>query len=139
MADNAVAFELVSPQNLLVSEDVEMIVVPGADGDFGVLPGHSPLISTVRPGVIHIFAGGSVKTRIFVAGGFAEVTGGRCTVLTEEAMPVEDIDRAATERDLADSSDDIRDASGDPDREAAERRAAIAVAKIAALDSPQYQ
>lgn len=139
MADNAVAFELVSPQSLLVSEDVEMVVVPGADGDFGVLPSHSPLISNVRPGVIHIFASGAVKSRIFVAGGFAEVTTERCTVLAEEALPVEDIDRTAAEKDLADSNDDIRDAANDAERDAAERRAAVATAKIAALDSPQYQ
>jgi F-type H+-transporting ATPase subunit epsilon len=139
VADNAIAFELVSPQSLLVAEDVEMVVVPGAEGDFGVLPGHSPLISTVRPGVIHIFAGGSVKTRIFVAGGFAEVTPERCTVLAEEAMPVDDIDRAAAAKDLADSNDDIRDAGNDADRDIAARRVAVAQAKIAALDSPQYQ
>jgi F-type H+-transporting ATPase subunit epsilon len=138
VADN-VAFELVSPQSLLVSENVEMVVVPGAEGDFGVLPGHSPLISNVRPGVIHIFAGGSVKERIFVAGGFAEVTPDRCTVLAEEAMPVADIDRAAAEKDLADSNDDMRDAASDLERAAAERRIAVAEAKIAAVVSPQYQ
>jgi F-type H+-transporting ATPase subunit epsilon len=138
VADN-VAFELVSPQSLLVSEDVEMVVVPGAEGDFGVLGGHSPLISTLRPGVIHIFEGGSVKTRIFVAGGFAEVTPERCTVLAEEALPVGDIDRAAVEKDLTDSNDDIRDASNDAERAAAARRVAVAQAKLAALDSPQYQ
>jgi len=136
---DTVAFELVSPQSILVAEDVEMVVVPGSDGDFGVLPGHSPLISTVRPGVIHIFAGGAVKTRIFVAGGFAEVTSQRCTVLSEEAMPVDDIDRSAAERDIADSNDDIRDAGSDTERDNATRRIAIAKAKIAALDSPQYQ
>jgi F-type H+-transporting ATPase subunit epsilon len=139
VADNAVAFELVSPQSLLVSEDVEMVVVPGADGDFGVLPGHSPLISNVRPGVIHVFAGGAVTTRIFVAGGFAEVFGERCTVLAEEAMPVGDIDRSAVERELADSRDDVRDASNDSERDAAARRIDVAEAKLAALDSPQYQ
>jgi F-type H+-transporting ATPase subunit epsilon len=139
VADNAVAFELVSPQSLLLSEDVEMVVVPGADGDFGVLPGHSPLISTVRPGVIHIFAGGAVTSRIFVAGGFAEVTTERCTVLAEEALPVADIDRAAAESELADSSDDVRDAADDAERDAALRRVAVATAKIAAVDSPQYQ
>jgi F-type H+-transporting ATPase subunit epsilon len=139
VAENAVAFELVSPQRLLVSEDVEMVVIPGADGDFGVLPGHSPLISNVRPGVIHIFAGGAVTSRIFVAGGFAEVTGERCTVLAEEAMPVEDIERAAAERELADSRDDAGDASSDSERDAAQRRIGIAEAKLAALDSPQYR
>ncbi len=139
MADAAVQFELVSPEQLLVSEDVEMVVVPGGEGDFGVLPGHSPMISTVRPGVIHVFAGGAVSSRIFVAGGFAEVTGSRCTVLAEEAMPVDDIDRAAVETDLKIAVEDIA-ATDDPgEQKAAENRADTARAKIAAIDAPVYQ
>ena len=69
------SFELVSPEKLLFSEDVEMVVVPGAEGDFGVLVGHAPLISALRPGVIGTYTGSTVDKRIFVAGGFAEVTG----------------------------------------------------------------
>ena len=110
MADNAVQFELVSPEKLLLSEEVEMVVIPGAEGDFGVLPGHTPVISTVRPGVIHIFEGGSVKTRIFVAGGFAEVTAERCTVLAEEAVSLDDIDRDQVEQNLKDAIEDIAEA-----------------------------
>jgi F-type H+-transporting ATPase subunit epsilon len=140
VADNQVQFELVSPERLLLSEEVEMVVVPGADGDFGVLAGHSPLISTVRPGVIHIFEGNSVKSRIFVAGGFAEVTGERCTVLAEEAIALEDIDRAAVEQDLQNANEDIRDAGDNAaEREAAEARAASARAKLASLDQLVYQ
>ncbi len=140
MADNQVQFELVSPERLLLSEEVEMVVVPGADGDFGVLARHSPLISTVRPGVIHIFEGNSVKSRIFVAGGFAEVTGERCTVLAEEAIALEDIDRAAVEQDLQNANEDIRDAGDNAaEREAAEARAASARAKLASLDQLVYQ
>lgn len=140
MADNAVQFELVSPEKLLLSEDVEMVVVPGVEGDFGVLPGHGPMISTVRPGVIHVFEGGSVKTRIFVAGGFAEVTTVRCTVLAEEAIALDDIDRAGVEKDLQDANDDIRDAGGDAAQLAlAEARAATARAKLASLDNLVYQ
>ena len=140
MADNAVQFELVSPEKLLLSEDVEMVVVPGAEGDFGVLPGHAPMISTVRPGVIHVFEGGSVKSRIFVAGGFAEVTAARCTVLAEEAVPLDEIDRTDVEKDLQDASEDIRDADGDEAKLArAEARAATARAKIASLDNLVYQ
>ena len=96
MAD-LIQFELVSPERLLVSRAVEMVVVPGSEGDFGVLPGHAPLISEVRPGIIAVFEAGQVQERIFVAGGFAEVTGERCTVLAEQAMPVAEIDRAATD------------------------------------------
>ena len=139
MADAAVQFELVSPEQLLVSEDVEMVVVPGGEGDFGVLPGHSPMISTVRPGVIHVFASGAVSSRIFVAGGFAEVTGSRCQVVAEEAMAVDDIDRAAVETDLKNAVDDIT-ATDDPgEQKAAENRADTARAKLAAIDAPVYQ
>lgn len=140
MADNAVQFELVSPEKLLLSEDVEMVVVPGAEGDFGVLPGHAPMISTVRPGVIHVFEDGLVKTRIFVAGGFAEVTTTRCTVLAEEAVPLDEIDRAGVEKDLQDASADIHEARGDEAQlKLAEGRAATARAKISAMDNLVYQ
>ena len=106
MADTnagTVEFELVSPAKLLVSEPVEMVVVPGAEGDIGVLPGHSPLIATVRPGIIDIHEGGKVRDRIFVGGGFAEVSPERCTVLAEEATPVDEIDRATAEAQWRDS------------------------------------
>ena len=140
MADNAVQFELVSPEKLLFSEEVEMVVVPGAEGDFGVLPGHTPVISTVRPGVIYIFKGGSVKTRIFVAGGFAEVTAERCTVLSEEAVPLDDIDREQVEKDLQIANGDIADAGDNTtERALAEQRAVSARAKLASLDSQTYQ
>lgn len=89
-----VEFELVSPERLLMSESVEMVVVPGGDGDIGVLPNHSLLITTVRPGVIIIHNDGKVVERIFVGGGFCEVSPERCTVLAEEAIAVEDIDKA---------------------------------------------
>ena len=139
MDEAAVQFELVSPEQLLVSEDVEMVVVPGSEGDFGVLPGHSPMISTVRPGVIHIFAGGAVSSRIFVAGGFAEVTGGRCTVLAEEALPVDDIDRAEVETDLQIAVEDMSGTDDPGEQLAAESRAVTARAKLAAIDAPVYQ
>ncbi|MDE0780874.1 MAG: F0F1 ATP synthase subunit epsilon [Alphaproteobacteria bacterium] len=140
MANNAVQFELVSPEKLLLSEEVEMVVVPGVEGDFGVLPGHTPVISTVRPGVIHIFEGGVVKTRIFVAGGFAEVTGERCTVLAEEAVPLDEIDREQVKKDLHTANEDIAEASGNPTEHAlAKQRAETARAKLACLDSQIYQ
>lgn len=136
---DAVSFELVSPVQLLMSEPVEMVVVPGAQGDFGVLAGHAPLISIVRPGVIHIFAGGAVTSRVFVAGGFAEVMAERCTVLAEEAVSVDEIDRAAVEQQIADATDDVRDAGDEAARQAAERHLAIGQAKLQALDAPSYQ
>ena len=85
-------FELVSPTKLIVSQPVDLVVVPAAEGDIGVLPGHSQLIATVRPGVIEIHESDKIMDRIFVGGGFAEVSPERCTVLAEEAIPVADID-----------------------------------------------
>ena len=129
-----VAFEIVSPEKLLASKDVEMVVVPGELGDFGVLPRHSPLISTVRPGVISIYENRQVVEQIFVSGGFAEVTPVRCTVLADEAMPLSEIDVAAAERTAQDAREDIRDAGDDAGRRAvAERRLAVAQAKIDAV------
>ena len=120
-------FELVSPERLLLAKPVEMVVVPGTEGDLGILPRHAPLIATVRPGIIAIFAGGKVAERIFVAGGVAEVTGDRCTVLAERAMPLADIDRATVDRKLKE------------DREAANAaEVAIGEAMLAALDNPSY-
>ncbi len=125
-----IEFELVSPERLLVYKRAEMVVVPGSEGDFGVLPCHSPLISSIRPGVIDVYEGGQVTDKIFIAGGFAEVTPARCTVLAEEAMPVADINRAKTEAQLKDLRDDLLDAESDEDRAEIERRIAAAEAKL---------
>ena len=130
MADR-VEFELVSPKKLFLSELVEMVVVPGAEG---VLPGHSPLICSVRPGVIDVYEDGAVRQSIFVAGGFAEVSLERCTVLAEEAVWVSDIDREEAEERLKASK--LAEAEADEvDRKAAEDERRIAEAKVAAAAS----
>jgi F-type H+-transporting ATPase subunit epsilon len=95
-----IQLELVSPERLLLSEMVEMVVIPGSEGNFGVLPGHAPLISTIRPGMIEIYEGRTVVKRLFVAGGIAEVTPERCTVLADAAMPPDALDRTAIEVEL---------------------------------------
>ncbi len=128
-----VAFELVSPERLILSEPVEMVVVPGTEGDFGVLPGHAPMISTVRPGVISIHAGGAVQTRIFVAGGFAEVTPERCTVLAESAVPLDEIDRAEVEGQIATLEQEVTDASTDQERAGWQAQLETAEAMLACL------
>ena len=132
MADDKTEFELVSPEKLLISERVEMVVVPGTEGNFGVLSRHSPLISAVRPGVIDVHDRGKITERIFVAGGFAEVTPARCTVLAEQAMPISEIDRAAAEQQLRDAREDLADAKDEAGRTAAEKQIAIAEAMIQA-------
>jgi len=122
-----VPFELVTPERLALAEEADMVVVPGADGDFGVLPGHAPLLSTVRPGTLDVYDGEQVSMRIFVAGGFAEVTEERCTVLADEAVPVTRIDSAAAEERLRRARERL-DAVGP---EGAERRAAEHELKVA--------
>src|ERR1700733_8365608 len=100
MADR-VQFELVTPKRLVLSAEVEMVVVPGTEGNFGVLPGHAPLISTIRPGMIDIYeTRPTVSERVFVVSGIAEVTPERCTVLAEEAMAPSSLDRTAIEAEL---------------------------------------
>lgn len=126
-------FELVSPERLVLSQPVEMVVVPGAEGDFGAMPRHTPLISAVRPGVIDVYQGGAIVNRIFVAGGFAEVTGERCTVLAEEALPVADLNpnTIATRAEAAEKA--LAAADSDFGREQARRALAVAQAMQAAL------
>jgi len=132
MADT-IEFELVSPERLVLSQPVEMAVVPGAAGDFGAMPQHAPLISAVRPGVIDIYQGGKVTSRIFVAGGFVEVTSVRCTVLAEEAMPVTELDQATVAARLEFAERSLADAAGDPARAKAQLAVAVAQAMQAAL------
>jgi F-type H+-transporting ATPase subunit epsilon len=128
-----VEFELVSPERLLVAKAVDMVVVPGTEGDFGVLRGHAPLISTLRLGVIDIHDAGAVAERIFVAGGFAEVTAERCTVLAEQAVRVGDLDRATVEGELKSLRDRLAVAGDDAERMALASGIAVAEAKLACL------
>jgi F-type H+-transporting ATPase subunit epsilon len=141
-----VNFELVTPERVVLSEMVDMVVVPGTEGNFGVLPGHALLISTIRPGTIDVYQSQQVVRRIFVVGGFAEVTPERCTVLADEALPAEELDRATIdaelqviEGNLPSMREQVARASG-TDRErmsielnGLERSQAVARAKLQAL------
>ena len=129
----SIEFELVSPERLLLSAPVEMVVVPGAEVDFGVLAGHAPMITGVRSGVIATYEDGRVDKRIFVAGGFAEVTPGRCTVLAEEAVMLDAADRAATEARIKAAQDELADADNDDERAAAQAELHIAEALLSAI------
>jgi F-type H+-transporting ATPase subunit epsilon len=131
-----VEFELVSPERLLVSEPVEMVVVPGSEGDFGALPHHSPMLTAVRPGVIDVYQDGKVTERIFVAGGFAEVTEVRVTVLAEEAIKVADLTSIDVAARIKAAEERIQEADGDLARGEAQRDLLVAQAMKAALDAP---
>lgn len=127
MADK-IKFELVSPAKLLLSSPVDMVVVPGTEGDFGAMALHAPMIATVRPGVIDIHDNGKVSNQIFVAGGFAEVNEERITVLAEEAMPLAEVTKTMAEARLAEARQAMADAVSDHDKAAAQTRLDIATA-----------
>ena len=111
MADTTL-FELVSPEKLVMSKEVSMVVVPGAEGLFGVLPRHTSMLSTLAPGVINVYDGDSVTDSLFVVNGFAEVTEERCTVLAEEVIPVEDIDTEKYEQQIEALKDEASRSTG---------------------------
>ena len=116
------AFDLVSPEALLMSENVDMVTVPGADGDFGVMAGHAPVISTLRPGVVEITGAPGGPARIFVRGGFAEVTPAGLTVLAEEAIPLDQLDAAMLAQKIKDAEEDVADAKSDETRRLAQEQ-----------------
>jgi F-type H+-transporting ATPase subunit epsilon len=121
MADK-LHFELVSPERLLRAGAVHMVVVPGSEGDFGVLAGHAPFMSTIRPGAIDVYdEAGGAATRIFIDGGFAEVNDAGLTILAESAMPVGEIRAEDVARRLADAREDVKLAKTDAERHHAER------------------
>ena len=112
-----------------------MVVVPGSEGDFGVLPGHAPMISTVRPGVISIWQDGAVDRRVFVAGGVAEVQPERCTVLADDAVRLEDADEAEADRRAAAAREALERAAGEGAAAEARKRLAAAEALRTAVAS----
>ena len=121
------SFRLVMPERELVNIEADMVVVPGIEGDFGAMHGHAPLISIVRPGVLEVLQNGKVEQRFMVAGGFAEVTPERCTVLADEATPFEQVtaEQLAERQRVAER--DLVDAATDAEKAAAQK--ALSVAK----------
>ncbi|MGC4106934.1 MAG: ATP synthase F1 subunit epsilon [Thermomicrobiales bacterium] len=98
-----VDLEIVSPEKLLLSRPVDMVVIPAAEGEMGVLVNHAPMIVLLRGGTIRLYEGGKVTDRLFVSGGFAEVTPKRVTVLANEVQPTAEVSKADAERALADA------------------------------------
>ena len=103
--------EIVAPDRLLLSQPVDMAVIPAADGEMGVLPGHAPMIVLLQGGTITLHEGGRPTTQLYVSGGFAEVTAERCTVLADEAVPVGEVSRAAATARLASVEKEYADAN----------------------------
>jgi F-type H+-transporting ATPase subunit epsilon len=115
MADK-IPFDLVSPERLLLSEDAEMITLPGAEGDLGVLAGHEPLITTLRPGIVDVKGGGRGDERFFVLGGFADISPSKLTILAEEAFPLASINVADVDQRIANTKEDLIGVKTDHER-----------------------
>ncbi len=132
----SVNLEIVSPEKLLLSRDVDMVVIPATEGDMGVLEGHAPMMVALRGGVVSLYEGDRVIESLFVAGGFAEVTPERCTVLAGEAMPVNELERTEAEKRLrdAEAAMDQVDVANPVEEEMALERVHSARAMIEALD-----
>ena len=104
--------EIVTPERLLLAREVDMVVIPASEGDMGVLEGHAPTMVILRGGVISIYEGDRVVESFFVAGGFADVTPERCTVLADEARPVNELDAAEAEKRIRDAEDALSQIDG---------------------------
>jgi F-type H+-transporting ATPase subunit epsilon len=115
-------FELVSPEKLLISEAVEMVVVPGSEGDFAILKGHAPVMSTLKPGVVEIQINDKEQQRIFVRGGFAEAGPDSLPILAEKAIPMEDLDADTLAQEIKDAEEDVNDAKSDEVRAKAQEQ-----------------
>lgn len=123
-------FELVSPESLLMDIEVAGVCVPGSEGDFQVLSNHAPVMTTIRPGVIRVDSGdGKEELRIFVRGGFAEVTSGSLVILAEEAVPVKELSKSDLEQRIQNAKEDLEDAKTDEDC----RKAQEAITRLSEL------
>lgn len=117
----AFTFELVSPERLLFSGEVRSVVVPGMEGEFTVLEHHAPLMATLKPGIVTVEESAATR-RLFVRGGFAEVSSAGLTILAEQAIPYEDLDSAKIDSDIRDAEEDAADAQTDETRRLASER-----------------
>ena len=112
----AFPFELVSPERLLFTGEVEAVVVPGSEGELTVLKDHAPLMTTLKPGIVTVTETGGRSQRLFVRGGFADVAPTGLTILAESSVPVEQLDAAKLDAEIKDAQDDVNDASTDEGR-----------------------
>ncbi len=117
----AFKFDLVSPERLLVSEDVESVIIPGTEGEMTVMANHSPVMTTIKPGVVTVKSVAGPEQKYVVFGGFADILPSGCTLLAEEAVPVQDINREQLARRIQNAREDVGDAKDDASRTKAEQ------------------
>lgn len=123
-------FSLVAPEKTLFDQDVTMVVIPGSEGDIGVLPQHAPLLTLLRPGVVTVYEEARVLVKIFVDGGFCEVTPEKCTALVTMGTPLESLNKAALEIEIKNLIEDREDSRTPADQKKADQNLEIARAKL---------
>ena len=129
---NTISFDLVSPQRLLFNDEVGMIIVPGREGDIGVLPRHSKLLSSIRPGRVMVYGEGKQLLKsFFVSGGFVEINPEKCILLAEEVFEMSKLDKSAIEQQILELEKETSDES--------KKQCLIAKSKIEALESKYYE
>jgi F-type H+-transporting ATPase subunit epsilon len=127
-----ISFDLVSPENLIFNDEVEMVIVPGKDGDLGILPGHSKVMSSLRRGRVMVYGEGkNLLKSFFVSGGFAEINPEKCIVLAESVNEINTLEKSAIEKE-------IQDLEGQ-ETDKAKEQIIIAKEKINALNSSFYE
>jgi F-type H+-transporting ATPase subunit epsilon len=127
-----ISFDLVSPENLIFNDEVGMIIIPGKDGDLGILPGHSKVMSSLRPGRVMVYGEGkNLLKSFFVSGGFTEVNSEKCIVLAESVDEINKLEKAAIEKE-------VQELKGQ-DSDVAKEQLNLANAKIDALISNFYE
>ncbi|HIO32864.1 MAG TPA: ATP synthase F1 subunit epsilon [Candidatus Nitrosopelagicus sp.] len=127
-----ISFDLVSPEQLLFNDEVGMIIVPGKDGDIGVLPRHSKVLSSLRPGRVMVYGENkNLLKSFFVTGGFVEINPEKCIVLAEGVNEMSDLDKSSIQQQIQELESSASDS--------AKEELAIAQSKIAALDSTYYE
>jgi F-type H+-transporting ATPase subunit epsilon len=119
---DAFKFELVSPERLLVSDNVEQVLVPGAEGDMTVLAHHAPLLTTLRPGLLDIGFPGGEHQRFFIRGGFAEIGPSGLTILAETAIDLVELDASGFAQAIKDAEEEVADATEDAARDHAKTK-----------------
>lgn len=129
-------FELVSPERILVSEPAWQVVIPGEEGYFGVRAGHMSLIAAIKPGVVEVYKSeGASPEKIFIAGGFADVTAANCSILAEQAVNVNEIDVSAVQKSINDLNDDMKAATDAADKAVIHHKLQIATLKLQAVQN----
>ena len=124
--NNKVDFELVSPEKLQMSTQASMVVIPGTEGDFGVLAGHTDIISNIRAGIVCVYVDEIIDRRVCVSGGVAEVSEDRCTILADEAIILEEVDKKTAEDRLSEAQKTLEQSQDEASRITAKKQVEIA-------------